>query len=68
MATEAIATMLCYCSWNNQSFSACVIEDLQVLHPSTLPSLLTHSLTPSLLQSFTYSLSPSLPLSLDPSY
>ena len=28
-ATEAIAATFCYCCWNNQSFSACAIEDLQ---------------------------------------
>ena len=30
-ATDAIAGTFCYCCWNNQSFSACAIEDLQVL-------------------------------------
>ena len=29
-ASEAIAGTFCYCCWNNQSFSACAIEDLQV--------------------------------------
>lgn len=29
-ATDAIAGTFCYCCWNNQSFSACAIEDLQV--------------------------------------
>ena len=29
-ATDAIAATFCYCCWNNQSFSACAIEDLQV--------------------------------------
>ena len=28
--TESIAGIFCYCCWNNQSFSACVIGDLQV--------------------------------------
>ena len=27
---EAIAQTLCYCCWNNQTFSACTIEDFQV--------------------------------------
>ena len=29
-ATNAIADTFSYCCWNNQSFSACAIEDLQV--------------------------------------
>ena len=28
--TDAIGNMICYCCWNNQSYSACVIEELQV--------------------------------------
>lgn len=28
-ASEAIADTFCFCSWNNQCFSACTIEDLQ---------------------------------------
>ena len=29
-AVEAIGKTFCYCCWNNQSFSACALEDLQV--------------------------------------
>ena len=30
IAVEAIGSTFCYCCWNNQSFSACALEDLQV--------------------------------------
>ncbi len=36
-ASDAIASTFCYCCWNNQSFSACTIEDLQ-LQISEVPS------------------------------
>ncbi len=29
VSSDAIASTFCYCCWNNQSFSACTIEDLQ---------------------------------------
>lgn len=36
-ASDAIASTLCFCCWNNQSFSACTIEDVQ-LQITTVPS------------------------------
>ena len=36
-ASDAIASTFCFCSWNNQSFSACTIEDLQ-LQIAAVPS------------------------------
>lgn len=37
MASDAIASTFCFCSWNNQSFSACTIEDVQ-LQIAAVPS------------------------------
>ena len=36
-ASDAIACSFCFCCWNNQSFSACTIEDIQ-LQLSIVPS------------------------------
>ena len=36
-ASDAIASTFCFCSWSNQSFSACTIEDLQ-LQIAAVPS------------------------------
>jgi hypothetical protein len=30
LTTDSLATLICYCCWRNQTFSACVIEELQV--------------------------------------
>ena len=60
---DAISHMICYCCWCNQSFSACIIEELQVCSLQPLPlSLLCTLCHPLHKHSHTHTLSLSLSL------